>query len=72
MGQLNRLEALDLKGNQLTSLPESLGRLTWLQILYLSGNRLTTLPESIGQLIRLKVFPSTPTSYRPCLSPWVS
>lgn len=48
------MQSLDLSGNQLTSLPESLGQLVGLQSLYLSGNRLTSLPESLGQLASLQ------------------
>ena len=45
---------LDLSGNQLTSLPEWLGKLSGLQVLYLSGNQLTSLPESLGKLSGLQ------------------
>ena len=45
---------LDLSGNQLTELPESLGQLTQLQSLDLSDNQLTELPESLGQLTQLQ------------------
>jgi internalin A len=45
---------LDLSGNQLTALPESLGQLTQLQSLDLSRNQLTALPESLGQLTQLQ------------------
>jgi hypothetical protein len=44
---------LDLGGNQLTALPESLGGLTTLYTLYLYGNQLTALPESLGGLTAL-------------------
>ena len=46
---------LDLSGNQLTALPESLGQLTQLQSLDLSENQLTALPKSLGQLTQLVV-----------------
>jgi Leucine-rich repeat (LRR) protein/GTPase SAR1 family protein len=48
------LQTLDLRENQLTELPETIGRLTQLQSLDLSDNKLTTLPESIGDLTRLQ------------------
>jgi hypothetical protein len=41
---------LNLPGNRLTALPESIGELTGLTALNLPGNRLTALPESIGRL----------------------
>ena len=46
-------ESLDLNGNQLTTLPESIGRMTSLWSLNLGDNRLTALPESISQLENL-------------------
>jgi len=50
---------LNLGGNQLTTLPDSIGNLTNLNTLnlggnkYLGGNQLTTLPKSIGNLNNL-------------------
>ena len=44
---------LILIGNQLTSLPESLGQLTQLRGLFLDNNKLTALPEWLGQLTQL-------------------
>lgn len=44
---------LNLEGNNLTSLPESIGDLTNLTILRLNHNKLTSLPESIGNLTKL-------------------
>ncbi len=49
-----RLTKLNISDNQLTRLPESLGKLTVLQELYCQYNRLTSLPESIGQITALK------------------
>ena len=48
------MQSLNLSGNPLTALPESLGQLTQLQSLDLSGNQLTALPESLGQLTQLQ------------------
>lgn len=45
---------LDLSGNQLTALPESLGQLTALRTLSLDSNQLTALPEGLGQLTALR------------------
>ena len=50
---LTEVRMLDLLGNGLTSLPESIGSLTDLTALDLSHNRLTSLPESIGSLTGL-------------------
>ena len=45
---------LDLRLNDLTSLPPEIGQLTALQHLDLSGNDLTALPPEIGQLTALR------------------
>jgi internalin A len=50
---LENLTILYLGGNQLTTLPEWLGRLTNLTKLDLSHNQLTTLPAELGQLTNL-------------------
>ena len=47
------LETLDLKFNQLETLPERIGELTSLTSLYLDSNKLQTLPESIEGLTNL-------------------
>jgi len=49
-----KLEKLELQGNNLLSLPCSIGDLKELQILYLQHNALTELPDSIGHLLSLK------------------
>lgn len=49
------LRWLILTGNQLTSLPEELGRRPWLQKLMLSGNRLSALPESMAACHNLEL-----------------
>ncbi|MBP5092825.1 MAG: leucine-rich repeat domain-containing protein [Abditibacteriota bacterium] len=54
IGNLTKLEKLDLDGNNLTFLPESIGNLTGLTWLYLLNNNLTSLPESIGNLKSLR------------------
>jgi internalin A len=41
---------LDLSGQQLSTLPESIGQLITLEALDLDANQLTALRESIGQL----------------------
>ncbi|MEK6932766.1 MAG: hypothetical protein AABW56_03140, partial [Nanoarchaeota archaeon] len=46
---------LHLYGNNLTTIPESIGNLFNLQILSLYNNKLTTIPESIGNLSQLKL-----------------
>jgi len=49
------LEILDLVGNQLTEIPESIGNLTNLEWLGLDKNQLKKLPQWIGNLTNLKV-----------------
>ena len=48
------LRVLNLRDNQLTALPESIGALVGLEKLKLRQNQLTALPESIGALVGLK------------------
>jgi Leucine-rich repeat (LRR) protein len=50
IGNLERLEKLNLSENLLKALPESMGRLKSLRELDLSHNELTTLPEWVGKL----------------------
>ncbi|MFX1236142.1 MAG: leucine-rich repeat domain-containing protein [Promethearchaeota archaeon] len=52
--EMKSIHSLDLRGNQLTRLPESLGDLTSLETLELDSNKLLKLPESINKLISLK------------------
>jgi hypothetical protein len=52
---LLNLTELDLSGNGLSTLPESIGNLTNLTDLDLSYNDLNTLPKSIGNLTNLNV-----------------
>jgi len=48
------LTELDLRGNQITNLPESITNLSNLTELDLRGNQITNLPESIAKLSNLK------------------
>jgi Leucine-rich repeat (LRR) protein len=48
------LTTLNLTGNGLTALPDTLGQLTALTTLNLAANELTALPEALGQLIALR------------------
>src|SRR3972149_6770781 len=48
------LTDLNESGNQLTSLPDSIGQLTNLRLVYVDNNQLTSLPDSIGQLTNLQ------------------
>src|SRR5437773_11801804 len=52
IGQLTKLEELNLSHNLLTTLPEAIGQLTNLQSLALDANQLIAFPKSIGQLIK--------------------
>ncbi|WP_051786446.1 leucine-rich repeat domain-containing protein [Endozoicomonas numazuensis] len=47
-------KTLDLKGLNLTSLPNTVGDLTWLNVLSCEENELSELPESISKLTRLR------------------
>lgn len=49
------LEILNLTGNQLTQLPDDLGRLTQLRVLFCSNNLFTEVPASVGQCPRLSM-----------------
>ena len=46
---------LDLRDNELTSLPAEIGQLTSLVGLWLGDNQLTSLPAEIGQLTSLEM-----------------
>jgi hypothetical protein len=51
---IEQWNTLHLSHNQLTELPESIGKLTKLVKLHLSDNQLTTLPNTITNLINLR------------------
>ncbi len=51
---LDRLQRLDLSGNQLKFIPESIGQLNKLQGLQFSGNQLTALPLAVANLRQLR------------------
>src|SRR5690606_31196097 len=54
IGNLSRLQVLDITYNKLTTLPSSLGNLSQLRKLILGPNQLTELPSSIGGLSQLQ------------------
>ena len=47
-GLADTLEQLDLSGNDLSALPDDLGRLHALRVLFCSGNRFSRLPPCLG------------------------
>ena len=53
VGELTALTMLNLNGNQLASVPDSLGNLTGLTSLDLGGNQLTSVPDSLANLTGL-------------------
>lgn len=53
--RIDRSYRLNLSGNQLTTLPDSIGSLIHLTILDLDENRLTKLPDSICNLSKLNI-----------------
>jgi hypothetical protein len=55
VGKLTHLEKLNLRNNQLTSLPEEIGNCTNIKLLFLSWNKLKTLPPSVGKLTNLEI-----------------
>jgi hypothetical protein len=54
IGQLKRLQSLNLFNNQLKTLPDSLGKLVEIKSLDLSGNEIIVLPKSFEQLTNLE------------------
>ena len=53
IGQLESLEFLGIRGNQLKVLPPELGNLSNLKVLDVSWNHLTSVPNELGQLSNL-------------------
>ncbi len=48
-----QLTSLDLRGNRITTIPDSVAKLSHLTELYLTRNQLTTIPDSLAQLSQL-------------------
>jgi Leucine-rich repeat (LRR) protein len=65
---MNAQNILDLKGKQLTSLPDSFAESLDLEEIDLDQNQLTALPESIGRLSELKPLVYTAINFRLCLN----
>ena len=55
IGELKKLEVLNLSGNSIRILPDSIGDLTYLRELYLQGNPIQLLPETITNLKNLEI-----------------
>lgn len=53
VGQLRKLQKLDLQFNDITTLPIEIGELNNLRVLILYENNLTSIPSSIGDLDNL-------------------
>lgn len=71
-GQINRLqklEALDLRANSLTSLPEELAELTNLKLLDVGENQLTSLPFSALSKVPLRTLNAPKNSLQGTLIP---
>ena len=54
LGELIELRYLDISGNALAAVPESVRQLTNLETLLIHYNHLTALPDWLGQLTRLR------------------
>lgn len=55
IGELKKLEVLNISGNSIKKLPDSIGDLTNLKELYLQGNPIRLLPETIAKLKNLEI-----------------
>ena len=55
IGNLDSLQNLQLKDNEISNLPENFGNLNNLERLIMESNLLTFLPESFGNLTKLKI-----------------
>ncbi|MCX6593616.1 MAG: leucine-rich repeat domain-containing protein [Acidobacteria bacterium] len=49
-----QLTSLDLRGNRITTIPDSVAKLSHLTELYLTRNQLATIPDSLAQLSQLR------------------
>jgi len=60
---LQKLQFLDLSGNDLTGLPAELGQLRTLEVLDVSDNQLTGLPLELGNLTQLRILDLSGNDY---------
>lgn len=69
VGRLHQLEALDLRGNALTALPEELAQLTCLKSLDVGENQLTSLPFKALSQVSLRTLNAPKNSLEGTLIP---
>ncbi|MCP4580821.1 MAG: hypothetical protein GY839_04340, partial [candidate division Zixibacteria bacterium] len=55
IAEMEKLQKLDLRRNQLTALPDTIAELKNLQELDLNNNQLTALPDTIAELKKLQI-----------------
>ena len=53
---MSQLKNLSFTNNQITSIPEDIGKLSLLDELHLGKNEICTLPNSLNQLKKLREF----------------